>query len=122
MAINSYKLYQNQAAREGVTLFGPKSKEHKHLAAPYPLVGSVFDIPAPLYLGPPISSKWQRKLLQGSESQLMKEVSTNAYLDKGLKRGLKSLPNPDAENSSLQAKRIKQTGKNKHKASDLLCF
>ena len=85
MATNQYKLYQNQAAREGVTLFSPKSKEHQHLSTPFPLVGSVFDIPSPPYLGQPISSKWQRKLLQGSESQLMKEVSTNAYLEKGLK-------------------------------------
>ena len=122
MANNNYKFYQNQGVREGVAFFGLNSMQHQHLSAPYPLVGNIFDIPgpAPFALVPPPQPEWQDKLLKGAqnESQLLKEVNPNQYLDKGLKRGTKTKSNPDSESTAVQAKRLKLDKKTKH----LLCF
>lgn len=122
MAVNKYQLYQSVPSREGAGLFTAGSPQTKHLANPYPLVGSLFGIPSPLYIRQPPKSDFQKKQLIAGESSLLKECKATNYLERGLKKGGKSRPNPDSESTQLQAKRIKQNRKNKHSAKDLLCF
>ena len=119
----NYRLFtpQTQAA-EGVALFGPRSKRRCHLGTPYSVVSTVFDIPQPPDLLPPVASSFQNKLLQGSESHIIKSLETTNFLDKSIKRSSPSAANPSKESVEVKRQRLQQNRENKRIAKDTLCF